>query len=356
MSTDLQRHKLLEEIKGLWKDSRRSNGGLESLSNPPFERWDTSNQFSKLALKIFRFQAENNPLYRKYIELLNIDYQTVKSISNIPFLPIQFFKNHKIQTGNWLPETVFSSSGTTGKNTSRHLVHDEKFYLKNTVVGFENFYGDLSEYCVLALLPSYLERKGSGLISMAEHFIKLSKHDQSGFFLNNLRELVSILKDCQNQKIPTLLIGVSFALLDLAERFNLDLSGIIVAETGGMKGRRKEITREELHDFLKKRLNISEIHSEYGMTELFSQAWSKGHGIFRPAPTMRVLTREITDPLSTQKFGKTGAINIIDLANLDTISFVATDDLGRVYEDNSFEILGRTDASDVRGCNLLLIE
>ena len=356
MSTDLQRHKLKEEITGLWGKSHRLNGKLGEVVNPPFKRWVGFDRFSSLALKIFRFQAENNPLFQSYIELLNIDYQSVKSISDIPFLPIQFFKNHKIQTGNWSPETVFSSSGTTGKNTSRHFVRDEKFYLKNTVVGFENFYGDLSEYSVLALLPSYLERKGSGLISMAAHFIELSKYDQSGFFLNNLEELVSVLKDCQNQKIPTLLIGVSFALLDLAERFELDLSGIIVAETGGMKGRRKEITREELHDFLKKRLNISEIHSEYGMTELFSQAWSKGHGIFRPAPTMQVLTREITDPLSNQKFGKTGVINIIDLANLDTISFIATDDLGRVYEDNSFEILGRTDASEARGCNLLLIE
>ena len=356
MSTDLQRHKLLEEIMRLWEVPHLPNEGLDGLPNSPIEQWDISEQFSTQALKVFRFQVENNLLYQNYVELLNVDYQSVKSIFDIPFLPIQFFKNRQVQTGNWSPKTIFSSSGTTGKNTSRHLVRDENFYLKNTVVGFEKFYGALSEYCVLALLPSYLERKGSGLISMAAHFIEISKYDQSGFFLNNLEELVVVLKDCQKQKIPTLLIGVSFALLDLAEQFELDLSGIIVAETGGMKGRRKEITREELHDFLKKRLNISEIHSEYGMTELFSQAWSKGHGIFNPAPTMRILTREITDPLSNQKFGKTGAINIIDLANLDTISFIATDDLGRVYEDNSFEILGRTDASDARGCNLLLIE
>lgn len=349
MSIDLQRQRLLEKINTLMLPSNDVLDAVRSSS-------ERSELFENLALAVFRFQYENNLHYRTFCELLGVDYEGVKLMSEIPFFPIQFFKNHKIQTGAWDAELIFSSSGTTGNATSQHLVRDEAFYLKNTVYGFENFYGQLSEYCILALLPSYLERKGSGLISMAAHFIKRSKYPQSGFFLNDFDELISTLKANQKKGIPTLLIGVSFALLDLAERYAVDLEGVIVMETGGMKGRRKEITREELHDFLKKRLNISEIHSEYGMTELFSQGYSNGDGIFHPAPTMRVLTREITDPLSPQKYGKTGAINIIDLANLDTISFIATDDLGRVYEDNSFEILGRMDASDARGCNLLLIE
>jgi hypothetical protein len=218
---------------------------------------------------------------------------------------------------------------------------------------FNYFYGPIEDYCVLALLPAYLERTGSSLVLMAQHFIERSKYPQSGFFLYNYGELIKNIKDCQQRNIPFLLLGVSFALWELSEKFEEDLSGGIIMETGGMKGRRKEITREELHKLFSTSFKVNDIHSEYGMTELFSQAYSKGRGIFYPAPTMKVLTREITDPLTLQKGGKSGVINIIDLANLDTISFIATDDIGRVQADGSFEVLGRMDASDIRGCNLL---
>ncbi len=313
--------------------------------------------FEALALEIFRFQATYNPLYGRYLSLLNIDIQAVATVEQISFLPIQFFKNYEIKTGDWQPETTFTSSGTTGETTSRHHVRDIGFYKKNTVKGFVPFYGDPSEWLVLALLPSYLERTGSSLVVMAEHFIQLSKHPQSGFFLNNVEELVEILqpKNFSISQFPnTLLLGVSFALLALAERYSLDLQHVTIMETGGMKGRRRELTRSELHDTLKTAFKITAIHSEYGMTELFSQAYSTGDGLFRPAPTLRAFTREITDPLTLQKPGKTGILNLIDLANFDTCSFIATDDLGRVFEDGSFEVLGRVDNSDVRGCNLLV--
>lgn len=339
--------------------------------------------FERLALEIFRFQAAYNSLYGRYLALLNVDIQAITGIEQIPFLPIQFFKNHEVKTGDWEPETTFTSSGTTGETTSRHHVRNLDFYKKNTVQGFRPFYGDPSEMMVLALLPSYLERTGSSLVVMAEHFIQLSKHLQSGFFLNNVEELVELLSqrplpltpkgeptdpipelasssggrgtqtlECSNPQI--LLLGVSFALLDLAERHSIDLQHVTIMETGGMKGRRREITRSELHDTLKSAFNSPSIHSEYGMTELFSQAYSKGDGLFRPAPTLRAFTREITDPLTPQQPGKTGILNLIDLANLDTCSFIATDDLGRVFPDGSFEVLGRVDNSDMRGCNLMV--
>lgn len=310
--------------------------------------------FSELALEVFRFQAVHNELYARYLSLLCVDLPSVRTIEEIPFLPIQFFKNYTVMSGQWVVETIFTSSGTTGAATSRHPVRDLGFYRTNTVKGFRNFYGDPVDYCVLALLPSYLERSGSSLVCMAGHFIALSKYPQSGFFLNNTQELVKVLGKMQQAGIPVLLLGVSFALLELAENFDLDLKNTIVMETGGMKGRRRELTREELHLVLKKAFNVEAIHSEYGMTELFSQAYSKGNGQFHPAPTMKVFTREITDPLAPQAFGKTGALNIMDLANIDTCSFIATDDLGRVWGDGSFEVLGRQDNSDIRGCNLLV--
>lgn len=316
--------------------------------------------FEALALEIFRFQAAHNPLYRRYLSLLNVDCQAIKTVEQIPFLPIQFFKNYEVKTGDWQSATTFTSSGTTGETTSRHHVRDLDFYKKNTVKGFAPFYGEPSEWLVLALLPSYLERTGSSLVVMAEHFIQLSKHPQSGFFLNNLEELVGLLSSPAHPLTrppahpPTLLLGVSFALLDLAERYQLDLQHVTIMETGGMKGRRRELTRSELHDTLKTAFHVPAIHSEYGMTELLSQAYSTGNGLFWPAPTLRAFTREITDPLTMQKPGKTGILNLIDLANFDTCSFIATDDLGRVFEDGSFEVLGRVDNSDVRGCNLLV--
>lgn len=312
------------------------------------------NDFSQLALEIFRFQAEYNSLYAEYLNLLNIDPTAITNVENIPFLPIRFFKNKKITTGEWQEEMIFTSSGTTGQSTAKHYVRQADFYLKNCKFNWKENYGKVNEYCVLALLPAYLEREGSSLIYMAENFIQSSTKNESGFFLYDTNKLLEKIKICQEKNTPTVLLGVSFALLDLAENYRPNLAGIMVMETGGMKGRRKEITRTELHNFLCNSFNVKEIHSEYGMTELFSQAYSKGQGIFQPTPTLRVFTREITDPLCPQKVGKTGAVNIIDLANIDTISFIATDDLGRCYADGSFEILGRLDASDIRGCNLLI--
>ena len=311
--------------------------------------------FDSLTMDVFKYQAQHNTLYKEYLSLLNCQVSSILHPSQIPFLPISFFKTHEIKTGSWNSDQTFTSSGTTGTLTSRHHLLDLNFYLVNTKKGFEFFYPPVKELAVLALLPSYLERQGSSLVAMADYFIQLSQYEQSGFFLNNVEELLEVLSDCKAKNIPTLLLGVSFALLDLAENYPQDLKNTIIMETGGMKGRRKEITREELHKTLKDAFNAASIHSEYGMTELLSQGYSKGDGLFYPCPTMKVLTREVTDPLSIQQRGKTGVINIIDLANIDSISFIATDDLGKVYEDDSFEILGRLDASDIRGCNLLYV-
>lgn len=319
------------------------------------------NNFDQLALKIFNYQATYNPLYKAYLTLLQVQLKSISTVQQIPFLPISFFKTKEVRTSCKLPvasceqETVFSSSGTTGTNTSRHFVQDLGFYKQNTVLGFEAFYGAVADYCVLGLLPSYLERSGSSLITMVDHFIQLSKHPKSGFFLYDHAALATVLQQCQQSQQLTLLIGVSFALLDFAEQYSLDLSSITIMETGGMKGRRKEITRQELHTILKAAFHVDSIHSEYGMTELLSQGYSKGAGIFYPSPTMKVFTREITDPFSYQKNHKTGVLNIIDLANLDSCAFIATDDLGKVYADGSFEILGRLDSSDMRGCNLIIL-
>ena len=315
----------------------------------------TEETFVSLALEVFRFQAKFNPVYAEYLRLLNVNIASINNIFDIPALPIQFFKSHKIKTGEWLDKMTFTSSGTSGNTTSRHFVKEPEFYLKNCEFNWEENYGKVKDYCILALLPAYLEREGSSLILMAEDFIKKSKYEQSGFFLYDTEKLLKTIKECQKKSLPTVLLGVTFALLDLAEKEALDLSNIIVMETGGMKGRRKEITRKEMHNFLCKSFNINEIHSEYGMTELFSQAYSKGAGIFQASSTLRVYTREITDPFSKQKHEKTGAINLIDLANYNSCSFIATDDLGKTYEDGRFEILGRLDASDIRGCNLLVI-
>lgn len=312
--------------------------------------------FDALALQIFHYQYEKNEVYRQFVDLLRVNPNSIQSIDKIPFLPIQFFKNRIIKSGDWQAETVFTSSGTTGQISSQHFVKDTNLYKQITDRGFEKFYGNIDQYSVLALLPAYLERKGSSLVYMANHFINLSKQPNSDFFLYNYAALVDQLKYNQERNIPTLLLGVSFALWDLAEQFPMDLSKVIIMETGGMKGRRKEITRSALHEIFTKAFQCSKIHSEYGMTELLSQGYSKGDGIFYASPTMKVLTREITDPLSSQKIGKVGGINIIDLANLDSCSFIATDDLGRVYEDESFEILGRFDNSDIRGCNLMVAD
>lgn len=317
-------------------------------------------EFDDLVMAVFAYQYKYNAFYRQYCSLIGKEFSKVSTINDIPFLPIQFFKNQEIKTGDWASvEMIFTSSGTTGATTSQHFVRDLGFYKDISILGFEEHYGSIENYCVLGLLPSYLERTGSSLITMVDEFIKRSKYPKSGFSLQNYETLANILRGCHDQQIPTLLIGVSFALMDFVEKYTLDFPNIIVMETGGMKGRRREMIRAELHDTLKQGFNCTHIHSEYGMTELLSQAYSKHTGIFEPTPTMRVVTREINDPLSIipsnqGKSGALGVINVIDLGNLDTCSFIATDDLGRVYADGQFEVLGRLDNSDMRGCNLLV--
>ncbi len=310
--------------------------------------------FNALALDVFRFQAVHNPLYNRYLELIGKKIQAVETVQEIPFLPIELFKTYDIQTGDWTPERIFSSSGTTGQTTSRHLLHDPDWYRMGARRAFARQYGPVENFCFLALLPSYLERNNSSLVFMAEDFISLSRYAQSGFYLYNMADLVKVLSDCVQNNIPTVLLGVSFALLDLAEAFPMPLEQVIVMETGGMKGRRAELTREQLHQVLRTAFQVQHIHSEYGMTELLSQAYSPGNGRFYPAPTMRVLAREAADPFAIRPWGQNGALNIIDLANVDTLSFIATDDLGRVAEDHSFEVTGRLDSSEIRGCNLMV--
>ncbi len=314
----------------------------------------TPESFPELALDVFRYQATHNHIYARYLELLRVSPSSVTQMTEIPHLPIALFKKYRLQSGSWTPTRTFTSSGTTGSTTSHHLLRDEAWYRHNARRAFEATYGPLQDRVVLALLPAYLERTGSSLVFMADDFIEQSGHPDSGFFLDNLPALHERLIASRDRALPTLLIGVSFALLDLAETYPESLGNTIIMETGGMKGRRRELTRAELHGTLKSAFKVAQVHSEYGMTELLSQAYAPQDGIFRPAPTLRATTRQITDPLSPTAMGKTGALNLMDLANFDTISFIATDDLGRVYPDGTFEVLGRMDASDVRGCNLLV--
>ena len=315
--------------------------------------------FGALALEVFRLQASGNDTYARYLDLLRVDPASVARPSDIPHLPIQLFKTHRLQTGAWQPVRTFTSSGTTGPATSHHHLADEDWYRSNARRAFERQYGPLEGRAVLALLPAYLERTGSSLVFMADNFIRRSGHPQSGFFLDDLPELDRRLGELVASGTPTLLLGVSFALLDLAERFPRSLGDrVIVMETGGMKGRRRELTRGELHTTLRTAFGVEHIHSEYGMTELLSQAYAPRDGIFYPAPTLRVTAREITDPFtgarSRSLSGAQGVLNFTDLANYRTISFIAGEDLGRVYDDGSFTVLGRLDASEVRGCNLLV--
>jgi hypothetical protein len=315
---------------------------------------DNPSAFNALALDIFRYQSVNNAVYGKFLHFLGVSSQSVQEIEDIPFLPIELFKSQQVVTGEFIPEEVFTSSGTSGAETSRHYLRELEIYRQSFTKGFELFYGPIEDYCVLALLPAYLEREGSSLVLMADDFIKKSNHPLSGFYLNNLNQLAANLKSLANQHQPTLLLGVSFALLDLAEQFPQALGNTIIMETGGMKGRRKELTRNELHQTLQFAFEVEKIHSEYGMTELLSQAYSKGDGLFNCPPWLQILIREQDDPMSYAPAGKTGGINVIDLANIDSCSFIATSDLGRKHADNSFEVLGRFDSSDVRGCNLMV--
>ena len=313
----------------------------------------TDNDFEELALQIFKYQAVNNIVYGQFLKHLNFSISSVNHLKDIPFLPIQFFKSHKIVSSTQKEQKIFSSSGTTGSLTSKHYVTDLSIYENSYLRAFSHFYGAIEDYTVLALLPSYLERTGSSLIYMVDDLIKKSNNTESGFFLNNLDELAQKLIKLTKKGQKTLLIGVSFALLDLVEKHQFELKNTIVMETGGMKGRRKELIRNELHEVLKKGFGIENIHSEYGMTELLSQAYSDGNGVFKTPKWMKIVIRDTEDPLHLLPINCTGGINIIDLANVNSCSFIATQDLGKMYSNNTFEVLGRFDHSDIRGCNLL---
>jgi phenylacetate-coenzyme A ligase PaaK-like adenylate-forming protein len=310
--------------------------------------------FEDIALQLFHFQYKNNLLYQTYVNHLGKDTSQIKSIIDIPFLPIGFFKSHSIVSGSWNPEIVFTSSGTSGSMVSQHPVWNLDFYLNSSAAIFKSFYGSPEDYHFLALLPSYLERSGSSLITMVDYFIKRDATGHSGFYLSNHDEILRKIHTLKKSGKKTLLWGVSFALLDLAEKFEIDLSSCLVMETGGMKGRRKEWVREELHSFFCQRFNVMEIHSEYGMTELLSQAYSKGRGYFQPPAWMKILIRDINDPFQFVDEGGIGGVNVVDLANAHSCAFIETEDLGRVWQGLNFEILGRIDNSDIRGCNLLV--
>jgi hypothetical protein len=311
-------------------------------------------QFNTIALQVFNHQAKHCPVYRDFLAGLKTDVNSITHYTHVPFLPIEFFKSHSVLSSIAPVEVTFTSSGTTGMITSSHLVTDASWYVQSFRKAFQLFYGDITDYTVLALLPSYLEREGSSLIYMADDLIKQSTDADSGFFLYNHEELYRQLIKQQLTKKPTLLIGVTFALLDFVDQYQFIFPELIVMETGGMKGRRKEMIREELHDTLCAGFGVNAIHSEYGMTELLSQAYSKGNGIFECPPWMKIITRDTNDPITPLTNGQTGGINIIDLANINSCSFIATQDLSRIQPDGSFEVLGRFDNSDIRGCNLLI--
>ena len=312
-------------------------------------------QFEKIALKVFRHQYENNIVYREFCELLKTDSHKVKSLEQIPFLPIQFFKSHNVVSNTNIIQETFTSSGTTGAVTSKHLVTDASIYEESYRKGFSQFYGNIEDYVVLALLPSYLEREGSSLIYMVEDLIQLSNHSESGFYLHNHDELIKKLIELDHSGQNVILIGVTYALLDLMEKQQFQLQNTIIMETGGMKGKRKEMIREELHQQLCDGFGVSVIHSEYGMTELLSQAYSLGEGVFECPSWIQILIRDTEDALTYIPQGKTGGINVIDLANINSCSFIATQDLGKKNPNNSFEVLGRFDNSDIRGCNLMVM-
>jgi len=313
----------------------------------------SAGNFKNAALELFHLHANENPVYKNYIKLLNIQVDKVRSITEIPFLPIDLFKKHIILTDDTKYHTVFESSGTTGVQPSRHYVADIKLYEESILAGFNHFYGNPEEYVFFALLPSYLERTHSSLVYMANYLMKESKTDVGGFYMYNHAELAENLAKAKKGNRKIFLIGVSFALLDFAEAYHIDLQGAVIMETGGMKGRREEIIREELHDVLIKAFNVPGIHSEYSMTELLSQAYSSKSGLFKCPPWMQVLIREPNDPFTYCPQGQAGGINIIDLTNIYSCPFIATQDLGRLTEDGFFEVLGRFDNSEIRGCSLL---
>ncbi len=314
----------------------------------------TEDDFNNLALKIFRYQAENNSVYKQYINYLGIKTDKIKSIEQIPFLPIEFFKTHKIISGKANIKITFTSSGTTGFNTSKHYVSDTNLYIKSFSKTFKQFYGDLSNYCIMGLLPSYLERTGSSLIYMVDWLIKNSQNPLSSFYLHNTNELYKNIQKLEHQKQKYILFGVTYALLDFAEQYPINIKNGIIIETGGMKGKRKELPKEQMHNILKERFKLNHIHSEYGMTELLSQAYSTNNGVYTPAKWMKILIRDIYDPFSYVQNKTSGGINIIDLANINSCSFIETKDLGKKINNTDFLILGRFDNADIRGCNLLI--
>ncbi len=311
--------------------------------------------FEALAIKVFRYQATNNEVYREYLQLQNVDIEKVERLHQIPFLPIELFKSHIVVTGHATPEIVFESSRTTGQIPSQHVVLDAGLYHKIYVEGFKRAFGPVKDHCILALLPSYLERGNSSLVYMAQGLMKESNHPDNGFYLNNLAELITAIKRLLNAGTPTLLLGVSFALLDMAEEFALSLGHIKVMETGGMKGRRRELLREELHDILKSAFQLPHIYSEYGMTELLSQAYTDGSEWFAPPTWMRALARDAYDPLDTYATPSSGGLNVIDLGNIHSCAFIATSDLTTIHADGRrFKVLGRMDINETRGCNLMV--
>ncbi len=320
----------------------------------------TYDDFEAVAVELFQFQYEFNNTYKEYCNALKIDRNYVTSSSQIPFLPIQFFKSRTIKTGTFEEAAVFESSGTTGSISSKHFVKDLSIYESSFLQSFTEFYGNISEYCIIGLLPSYFERKGSSLVYMVDKMITQSGHANSGFYLYDFEALKNILDLNEVRQQKTLLIGVSYALLDFSEKFQMQLNHTIVMETGGMKGRREELSKQELHKQLKHNFGVNEIHSEYGMTELLSQAYSKGNGIFNCPPWMKIMVRELDNPLETiSDFNVIpsyfGGINVIDFANINSCCFIATEDAGIVYADGSFEITGRIEDSDIRGCGLMIV-
>ena len=323
------------------------------LRNRIFTRHSDSS-FLELSLEIFHYQFENNSFYKSFVEGCKVNPEKVNSLNEIPFLPVELFKSNEIKTGEFQPEAIFTSSTTTGSISSKHFIRDLEVYEESFMRGFIHFYGNPADYVFLALLPSYLERSGSSLIYMMEKLISESTDLRSGFFLNEFDKLNDLLIQLKSEGKKVVLVGVTYALLDFAEKHSIDFSELIVMETGGMKGKRKEMVRDEVHEILKPAFGVKVIHSEYGMTELLSQAYSKGNGIFETPPWMRILVREMNDPLKIADQGRSGAINIIDLANLDSCAFIATQDLGKLHSDNTFEIIGRFDYSDIRGCNLMV--
>lgn len=328
---------------------------LKDIRKKVFELNSDESVFNVIALEVFNYQFIHNIIYRNYIKSLNIIPENINDYTQIPFLPIEFFKTQSVICDQLTDQAVcFSSSGTTAQLTSKHYVNDISVYEQSFTNGFELFYGLPSNYCILALLPNYLERKDSSLVYMFNKLMKQSNHPKSGFYLNNLNDLKDTINFLKQTNQKTILLGVTYALLDLAEMRVELTENFIVMETGGMKGKRKELLKEELHQTLKLAFKINTIHSEYGMTELLSQAYSKQNGAFECPPWMKVLIRDINDPFSYVKQQKSGGVNVIDLANLNSCSFIETKDLGKLNQDSHFEILGRFDNSDIRGCNLMM--